>query len=292
MYNFISDNKNSLSKKAQYLRLASVYLSESLKSGSYSSLFKGQGIEFSGVREYLVGDDVRSIDWNVTARVSKPYVKVFEEEKEMQIFLIVDRSISMFTGSKNNIKYKTVCEISSLLTFSGEYNNSAVGAVFFDGEISFSVKPEVGNKQTMLLLSKLDRIDKIVPGSVLKNAIQCASKILKKRSLVFVISDFRTDGWQDSFKLLCQKHDVMAISVVDSSDWELKPVGSVPFTDGESSKRVVLPTSKKAFKDAWKEDYRVRIQNWKDFCIRHGAKPLVISTEEDVLRTLSVFLKS
>ena len=291
MQNFISDNKTSLSKKAKYLRFASSSLAECMRSGTFNSLYKGQGVEFSGVREYLYGDDVRSIDWNVTARMKKPFVKVFEEEKEMQVFLIVDRSLSMFTGSKKNVKYKTACEIASLLAFASEYNQSAVGAVFFDGEISFSCKPEVGNKQTMILLSKLDKVENVVSGSVLKNAIQGAIKILKRKSLVFIISDFRSEGYEDSLKILCQKNDVIPICITDTSDWEIESVGSLPFLDPETKKRMILPTSKKAFRDAWKEDFKNRTNQWKDFCVRHGAKPFFISTEDDVLRSLSVLLK-
>ncbi len=291
MYKFLSDSKDSLSKRAKYLKLSSSILSESLSSGSFNSFYKGQGLSFSGVREYLPGDDVRAIDWNVTARMSKPFVKEFEEEREIQFFVILDRSISMFTGSCGNVKYKTACEIAALLLFLAENMRNPFGAVIFDGEIDFSLEPKLSEKQTMLLLSKFDRVEKVVPGSVLKNALLGAAKLLKKRSLVFVISDFRAEGWQDSFKILCQKNLVAPICITDNSDWEIENVGSVPFTDGESGRRMVLPTNLNSFKAQWKEEFKARINRWKDFCIRQGSKPLIISTEDDVLRHLSVFLK-
>lgn len=291
MYNFLTGNKDSLSKKASYLRIASRSLAESLKTGSFSSLYKGQGIEFSGVREYLRGDDVRSIDWNVTARMSKPYVKMFDEEHELQVFLIVDRSASMFSGSRGRLKYSTAAEVSALITLACEYNASPVGAVFFDGGISLTLKPEAGKDRTMLLLSHLDKVENVKPGSVLGNAIQGAAKVLKKRTLVFIISDFRTQHWQDSFKLLAQKNDVVAVRVTDNSDWLLENMGSIPFTDRETGVRMVLPTSSASFKTAWREDFRQRTEKWSDFCLRHGVSPVSISTSDDTLRVLSSFFK-
>ena len=289
MQNFLSGNKDSLSKKASYLRFAANSLVENLKMGSFKSLYKGQGVDFCGVREYLRGDDVRSIDWNVTARMGRPYVKVFEEEHELQIFLVVDRSASMFCGVNGTVKYESVAEIAALLTLVAECSASPVGAVFFDGEIHFSCKPASGKERTMLLLSKLDKVEKIKEGSVLANAIQGATKLLKNRSLVFVISDFRSAGWEEPFKLLAQKNDVVALRVTDTFDFELPDMGSVPFVDSETGISCVLPTSTEGLKSAWKEDFKYRTQKWKDFCIRHGASPLSISTEEDVVRVLSSF---
>lgn len=289
MQNFLSGNKDSLSKKASYLRFSAKTLVENLKLGSFRSLYKGQGVEFSGVREYLRGDDVRAIDWNVTARMGRPYVKVFDEEHELQIFLVVDRSASMFCGVNGIVKYETVAETAALLALVAESSASPIGAVFFDGEIHFSCKPASGKERTMLLLSKLDKVEKIKEGSVLANAIQGATKLLKNRSLVFVISDFRSAGWEEPFKLLAQKNDVVALRVTDTFDFELPDMGSVPFVDSETGISCVLPTSTEGLKSAWKEDFKYRTQKWKDFCIRHGASPLSISTEEDVVRVLSSF---
>ena len=289
MQNFLSGNKDSLSKKASYLRFSAKTLVENLKLGSFKSLYKGQGVEFSGVREYLRGDDVRAIDWNVTARMGRPYVKVFDEEHELQIFLVVDRSASMFCGVNGIVKYETVAEIAALLALVAETSASPIGAVFFDGEIHFSCKPASGKERTMLLLSKLDKVEKIKEGSVLANAIQGATKLLKNRSLVFVISDFRSACWEEPFKLLAQKNDVVALRVTDTFDFELPDMGSVPFVDSETGISCVLPTSTEGLKSAWKEDFKYRTQKWKDFCIRHGASPLSISTEEDVVRVLSSF---
>lgn len=292
MQHLLAGSRESLSKKASYLRIASSSLAESLKSGIFQSLYRGQGVEFSGVREYLRGDDVRAIDWNVTARLGRPFVKIFDEEHEFQMFLIVDRSASMFTGSKEHVKYEIAAETAAVLSIAAEINETPIGAVFFDGKIHFSCKPEYGRQQTMTLLSKLDEIEYIENGSVLGNAISGAVKILKKHTLVFIISDFRSADWKEPLKLLAQKNDVIAIRITDSSELELPDIGSVPFKDIETSQRRIFTTKSPSFKSAWKDACRQRISKINNFCLRHGAGFLSISTEEDCIRCLSRYFES
>lgn len=289
MKNLLSGSYSSLSKKASYLRIASKVLAESLQSGGFKSLYRGQSVEFSGVREYLRGDDIRSIDWNVTARMGKPFVKLFEEERELQMFLIVDRSASMFTGSNGRVKYEAAADAAAVLAVAAELTGSSAGAVFFDGEIHFSCAPRAGRGQTMLLLSRLDEAEFRRNGSVLDGAIIGAVKMLRKRSLVFIISDFRTTGWEEPFKLLSQRHDVTAVRITDPSEIELPEIGSVPFTDVETGMRTVLATGSPAFKAAWREDFRRRTQRLNEFCTRHGAGFVSVSTDEDCVRMLSRF---
>ena len=292
MQHLLAGSRDSLSQKATYLRIAAGRLSDSLKAGGFRSLYRGQGIEFAGVREYLRGDDIRSIDWNVTARMGKPFVKLYDEEHDLQIFLIVDRSASMFTGSKGKVKYETAAEAAALLALAGEQNESPVGAVFFDGKIHFSCTPETGREQTMLLLSRLDEVGETENGSVLGNAITGAVKMLKHHSLVFVISDFRSSGWEEPFKLLAQRHDVTAVRISDSTDWELPQVGAFPFTDNETGVRLVLPTQSQGLKSLWREEFRHRTTRLENFCIRHGAGFVSLSTEEDVVRVLSKYFSA
>lgn len=292
MQHLLALSRESLSKKAAYLRIVSNSLAESLKSGHFRSMTRGYGIEFSGVREYLRGDDVRSIDWNVTARMGKPFVKQFEEEKEFQMFLIVDRSSSMFTGSQGHIKYTSAAELAAVLVIAAELNEIPVGAVFFDGKIHFNCKPEFGRHQTMKLLSKLDEVEDVQNGSALKNAITGATCSLKRKSLVFVISDFRSTNWQESFKMLCQKHDVVAIRVTDDSEMELPDIGSVPFQDIETGEKRIYYTSNFSFKVAWKNAYKERIEKISKLCRKHKADFISITTEEDCVRTLSRYFES
>ena len=290
MKHLLAVNRETLAKQAALLRLTAASLADSFKTGSFRSLFRGQGIEFSGVREYLRGDDVRAIDWNVTARMGKPYVKLFEEERELQIFIVVDRSFSMFSGTGSRTRYRTAAEAAVLVAMAAEINASSIGAVFFDGDIQFSCAPESGRKRTMLLLARLDEVDEYgTAGSALESALTGAGKLLKKRSLVFVFSDFRTVGWITSLASLAQKNDVVAVRIVDEIDNELPEIGTVPFIDSETAVRLVLPSSSSSFRNAWRSDNRRRFMHWQESCIRHGAVPLALSTDDEIARVLSNF---
>lgn len=286
-----------LSKRASLLRIKAAPLAENLRSGGFKSVFRGQGIEFSDVREYFPGDNVRSIDWNVTARMGKPFIKQYEEDRELNVFLILDCSESMMQGTGGKSRLSQGLETSALILLAAEQNAGAVGAVFFDGEIKFSCPPKSGEKNAMMILSKLEKLengvfdDERVSGSVLPNAIAGAAKILKRRSLVFVISDFRAAKWQDDFARLSQKHDVVAVKITDKSDFELPETGTISFFDIESGKRAFFPTSSKKFKQSWFEDNRRRNDRWQDFCKKHGAFPLAVSTGEDAAFALTKFFE-
>ncbi|MFA6855948.1 MAG: DUF58 domain-containing protein [Treponema sp.] len=290
MQHLLAVNRESLAKQASMLRIASVKLADCLKAGTFRSLYRGQGIEFSGVREYLRGDDVRAIDWNVTARMGKPFVKLFEEEHELQIFLVIDRSFSMFTGCGKKSRYETAAEAAALITMAAEVNESSVGAVIFDGEIRFSCSPESGRNRTMLLLTRLDETDGYgCTGSVLGSALTGAGKLLKERSLVFVLSDFRCTAWLEPLASLSQKHDVVAVRITDLMDNELAEMGTVPFVDSETKTRLVLPTSSSLFRNAWRTDNRQHMARWQEDCRKHCVLPLIIATDDNPVRVLSNF---
>lgn len=283
-------NKASLAERAVYLRLTTRAIAEGIKTGSFSSLFKGQGIEFTGVREYLQGDDVRSIDWNVSARMGKTYVKMFEEEREMQIFLLVDRSLSMNTSSAKRSRLQIASEAAALIALAAEQNKSPIGAVFFDSKIGFSCEPKSGKDRTLLLLNKLDEYsEKTKPGSVLASALKGAAKLLKKRSLVVVLSDFRTSAYEKELAHLAMKHDVIAIRITDSADTKLPAVGTLPFVDPETSLLQMLPTSHRGFQQAWKTYSQVSLERWEALCLKRGVIPLCMSTTDDPIKILTRF---
>ena len=288
-------NVNRLAQRASSLRLSAIALAENMRNGSFKSLYRGQGIEFSDVREYLNGDNVRSIDWNVTARMGRPFIKQYEEDRELSVFLILDCSRSMELGS-DVTRLSLAQEASALLLLACEHNAGAMGAVFFDGKIQFSCPPKAGRENSMMILSKLDKIDSILEsektdGSALSNAINGAAKLLKKRSLVFILSDFRSSRWEKPFARLAQKHDVVALRITDPSDSELPEIGTIPFYDAESKKKSLFPTLSRRFKAQWREANQKRSEQWKDFCSKHGAFPLTISTQEDAVSTLQRFFK-
>ena len=259
-----------------------------MKSGNFRSLYRGQGIEFSGVRDYIRGDDIRSIDWNVTARMGRPYVKIFEEERELQIFIVVDSSLSMQLKTERRTKYEVAAETAALVTIASEMNNCPVGAVFFDGAIHFSSSPRLGREQTMLMLTRLDKLPtKSFTGSVLGNALTGAGKLLKKRSLVFILSDFRSSEWEKPLISLAQKNDVVAMRLMDKLDESLPSIGSVPFEDCESDLTMVLPTSSEKFKKEWRLQNESRVRSWQELCAKHGIMPVILNTTDEPLQVLS-----
>ena len=286
----LDENRGRLARRAQQLRLNARTVADSLRQGAFRSVSRGQGIDFSGVREYLSGDNVRSIDWNVTARMGKPFVKQYEEDRELHMLFVLDRSASMLTGSAGRARLAAASEAAAVLLFAAEQNACAVGAVFFDGAIQWACAPKAGRAQVMALFSRLDRLDGGgVRGSALASAMNGAGTLLKRRSLVFVLSDFRADGWLQPLARLSGKHDVVAVRVTDPCDTELPAVGTVPFADSETGERRMLPTSSASFRRAWFEDNRQRTDFWQGECLRHGAYPLALSTADDAVQVLSRF---
>lgn len=287
----------SLVRRAGTLRLSSKIISDSMRSGSFRSLSRGRGIEFSGVREYLRGDDVRAIDWNVTARMGRTFVKQFEEDRDLILFVIVDTSLSMQTGSGPKSRLYSACETAALMSFAAAYAGGPVGGVLFNQDITFSSEPRNGRDSVMLLLSRFDEaLDAAVsggnttaPGSALDKALKGAALLLKKRSLVIVISDFRTTGYERSLGMLSRRHDVIAVRITDTSDSDLPEIGTLPFIDMESSYSVRLPTSSMAFRRAWKEAESRRVERWQTECGRRNVKTLCISTLDDPAQNLQRF---
>ena len=283
-------NNESLIKKALYLRLMAENIAEGMKSGNFRSLYRGQGIEFAGVREYNRGDDIRTIDWNVTARMGRPYIKIFAEERELQIFLIVDssRSMQLETAADRRTKYAAAAEAAALVAIAAEINACPAGAVFFDGAINFSAEPALGKENTMQILNHLDRLpESPVSGSVLPGAITAAAKVLRKRTLVFILSDFRCAGWEKPLINLAQKNDVIAINLHDATDEELPSLGTVKFMDVETGRKMSLPSSSPAFKKEWRNYNEMNQNRWQDFCIKHGIMPVILDTKTEPVQVLN-----
>ena len=287
----------TLVQRASQLRLQAFSIAEGFRSGGFHSHFKGHGIEFTGVREYLRGDDVRTIDWNVTARMSKPYVKLFEEDRELVVFLVLDRSLSMNTGFGGQTRLECANEIAALLSFAAEQISSPLGTVFFDGAITFSLVPKASKDNVMLVLSELDETSrktgkKAAEGSILSGALDGACRLLKNRSLVVVVSDFRTSGYQKAMARLASKHDVLAIRVSDPVDVALPQIGSFSFEDPETKAVRTFPTGSSSFRRTWKQAEIERRERWVKLCRRCGARTLVVSTDDEPAKKLKEFFAS
>lgn len=277
---------NFLSEQAGKLKLGALLLTEGLRSGNIKSVFRGQGIEFDEVREYEYGDDTRLIDWNITARMNRPYVKRYREERELTVFLVVDCSASMGTGygpvSRREQSWNTV----SLIAFAAELTNNPVGAVFFDGKAGRAFVPKTGSKYVMTILGNMVKTRSHFPGSDLASVLRGTQKILKRRSLVVIVSDFRMNNYQEEMEKLGRKHDVMAVRITDPADYSLPEGGLIPFWDPETNQKSFIPTLSGIIRKKWQGENRQIIQNWEYICKSAGVVPLSISTENDAVKEL------
>lgn len=281
-----------IAERARYLKLAALSVSEGMQSGSFRSLFRGQGMDFDGVREYERGDDIRSIDRNVTARSGKPFVKLYREERELTVFLVVDLSLSMESGSLSVTRREKALETAALIAFAAEYSANPVGAVAFDGATGTVFRPRQGRDQVLTILSSLDQKRHAVAGTALGSAIAGASRVLRSRSLVAVISDFRATGYEKALGILARRHDALAIRIASPVDFALPDAGYVPFVDPETGLRASFATGQAGFREQWERESQESIDRWRHVCARRGVSPLVISTEDDAARNLALFFST
>lgn len=217
----------------------------------YHSSFKGNGMEFSEVREYVPGDDVRSIDWNVTARMGTPYIKQFVEERELTMLLMVDASSSSEFGSGMQMKGETMATLSALLAFAAIRNNDKVGLLMFTDQVELFIRPAKGRKHVLRLIREMLYFKPEHKGTNVKAALEYAGGILHRRSMIVMMSDFLDSGFESAFKILRKRHDVLAVSVVDKRETELPPVGLVELEDPETGETLLVDTGDSAFRDAF-----------------------------------------
>jgi uncharacterized protein (DUF58 family) len=223
-----------LLKKVRQLEIRTRGLVNQVFSGEYHSVFKGRGMSFSEVREYQIGDDVRAIDWNVTARFDHPFIKIFEEERELTVMLLVDMSGSQFFGSQGQLKRDIAVEISAILAFSAMKNNDKVGALLFSDQIEKFVPPRKGQSHALRIVRELISFEPKHSATSLKGALDYLNHVLKKRSIVFVISDFMDSGYEASLRIAGKRHDLIGIRLLDPRENELPRVGLVTFRDAET----------------------------------------------------------
>jgi uncharacterized protein (DUF58 family) len=223
-----------LLKKVRQLEIRTRGLVNQVFSGEYHSVFKGRGMAFSEVREYQLGDDVRTIDWNVTARFDHPFIKVFEEERELTVMLIVDLSGSQFFGSQGQLKRDIAVEISAILAFSAMKNGDKVGALLFSDQIERFIPPRKGQSHALRIVRELISFEPKHSATSIKGALDYLNHVLKKRSIVFVISDFMDSGYETSLRIAGKRHDLIGIRLLDPRERELPRVGLVAFRDAET----------------------------------------------------------
>ena len=242
---------SELLKKVRKIEIKTKGLSKQVFSGEYHSAYKGRGMAFSEVRNYIPGDEIRTIDWNVTARFNEPYVKVFEEERELTVMLIVDISGSESFGSDELLKREFIAEIGAVLAFSATQNNDKIGAILFSDKIELYIPPKKGRKHILRIIRELIEFK---PKSNLTNigeVVQHFNNLVKKRAIAFLISDFIGQNLEKALKITAKKHDLIALRIFDQREKELPNMGLTLFEDGESGKRRWINTSKKRVRETY-----------------------------------------
>jgi uncharacterized protein (DUF58 family) len=278
---------NELIKKVRKIEIKTRGLSSNIFAGQYHSAFKGRGMAFSEVREYQYGDDVRDIDWNVTARFNKPYVKVFEEERELTVMLLVDMSSSLDFGTSGMYKKDMVAEIAATLAFAAIQNNDKIGAIFFTDRIEKFIPPQKGRKHILYIIREVlgfepesKQTDITVPLQYLTNAI-------KKRCTTFILSDFIEErDFKNALTIANRKHDVVAIQVYDKRVEELPDVGLMKMADPESGEEVYVDTSSRkvrALHRKWWIESQVRL---RDTFSKSGVDSISVRTDQDYVKSL------
>ncbi len=278
---------NELLKKIRRIEIKTRGLSQNIFAGEYHSAFKGRGVIFSEVREYEPGDDVRDIDWNVTSRHNKPYVKVYEEEREMTVMLLIDVSGSRNFGAAGDIKKEKMAEIAATLAFSSIQNNDKVGVIFFSDKIEKFIPPKKGRKHILLIIREIINFEPESIGTDIDIALRFLTNAIKKRSTAFLISDFIDD--HDFFKSMSisnRKHDLAAIQVYDRRDADMPDVGLVRLRDMETGSDIWVDTSSKSVRANYAKSWYMRQQKLVSATSRSGVDLASITTDEDFVKAL------
>lgn len=278
---------NELLKKIRKIEIKTRGLSQNIFAGEYHSAFKGRGMIFSEVREYQPGDDIRDIDWNVTARQNKPYVKVYEEERELTVMLLVDVSGSRNFGACGEIKKERMAEIAATLAFSSIQNNDKVGVIFFSDKIEKFIPPKKGKRHILLIIREIINFEPESSGTDIDVALQFMTNAIKKRCSAFLISDFIDDhDYFKSMSIANRKHDLASIQVYDRRDAEMPDVGLIRVRDMETGGDRWLDTSSSSVRKAYAKTWYDRQQKLVSVTARSGVDLASVTTDEDYVKAL------
>ncbi len=282
---------SELLKKVRKIEIKTRGLSNQLFAGEYHSAFKGRGMTFSEVREYQPGDDIRSIDWNVTARFNTPFVKVFEEEREMTVMLLVDVSASGEFGTQKQLKQDLITELCAVLAFSSIQNNDKIGVIFFTDKIEKFIPPKKGKSHVLRIIRDLIEFKPEHKKTDVKQALRYLTSVIKKRSIAFVISDFMAADFADALKIANKKHDLVALRIYDKRENELPDVGLIKIVDAESGTLRWIDSSDKKVRVHFAANAKKREHDLKELFNKSGVDATDISTSESYVAPLTNLFK-
>ncbi|MES2681088.1 MAG: DUF58 domain-containing protein [Bacteroidota bacterium] len=284
---------SELLKKVRKIEIKTRGLSSQIFSGEYHSAFKGRGMAFSEVREYTPGDDVRTIDWNVTARFSTPFVKVFEEERELSVVMVVDVSASGFFGTNKQFKQDLITELCAVIAFSASQNNDKVGIIFFSDKIEKFIPPKKGKSHILRIIRELIEFKPEHKQTNIEVALKYLTNVIKKRSVVFLISDFLTENnYSDALKISNKKHDLVALRIIDKTETELPEIGLIKLKDNESGKLMWVDTNNKQFRKQFVHNKLKFEDDLKEIFNRAGIDSTRILTHESYVQPLMNLFKN
>lgn len=284
------DTKELL-KKVRKIEIKTRRLSDHIFGGEYHSTFKGRGMTFSEVRQYQFGDDVRNIDWNVTARYNEPFVKVFEEERELTMMLMVDVSGSELFGTSNQFKNEIVTEIAATLAFSATQNNDKIGLILFSDEVELYIPPKKGRSHVLRIIRELIEFEPNSKQTNLEEALKFLSNVMKKKAIVFVLSDFISDNYQHTLKISSGRHDITGIRVYDKHEESIPNIGMVQMQDEETAEIVLVNTASKKVRTNYAKYYNEKVAYFKDSFTKSGAGIIDCRVDESYVKKLLGYFK-
>jgi len=281
-----------LLKKVRKIEIKTRRLSNHIFSGEYHTSFKGRGMTFSEVRQYQYGDDIRAIDWNVTARYNEAHVKVFEEERELTMMLMVDISGSSGFGTKNALKEDIITEISATMAFSATQNNDKIGLILFSDQIELYIPPKKGKSHVLRIIRELIEFQPKSNKTDVAQALKFLSGTQKKKAIVFLISDFMAENYEHTLKIASKKHDIIGIRVYDIREESIPNLGLVPMLDAETGKVELVNTGSKQVRLNYEKHYHEKVKHFKETFSKCGAGSVSSRVDESYVTKLLGYFKS
>jgi len=281
-----------LLKKVRQIEIKTRGLSKHIFAGEYHSAFKGRGMSFSEVREYQFGDDVRNIDWNVTARYDKAYIKTYEEERELTVILLIDLSNSQNFGTAERFKKDLITELAAVISFSAIQNNDKVGVIFFTNKIEKYIPPQKGKKHILKIIRELIDLKPENKKTNISGALQYFTNVIKKRCTAFLISDFIDSDFEKAVQIANHKHDLIALHITDEKEFKIPDIGLIKLRDAETGKEIYVNTAKKSVREAFEKQQSLYLKELKQTFDKAGVDSVKIKTDDDYIKPLLKLFKS
>jgi uncharacterized protein (DUF58 family) len=280
-----------LLKRVRKIEIKTRGLSRNIFAGEYHSAFKGRGMAFSEVREYRYGDDIRNIDWNVTARFNHPFIKIYEEERELTVILLIDVSGSRNFGTRTQLKKNMITEIAAVLSFSAIQNNDKIGVILFSDRIEKFIPPKKGRQHILRIIRELIEFEPESQGTDISEGLRYFTNAIKKRSTAFLISDFIDDDYEEALRIANKRHDIIAMNIYDLRETELPRAGLVRLKDAETGRTLWIDTGNHKIRERYAGYWQQEYDKFRDLMMRTGVDSVSIRTDEDYVRPLMNLFK-